>query len=268
MRQILLFTENWRSFPFRLPRGAQRQIYALSVAESFEFVFDWPDVDQPEDLLRPKVEKVFWQPGLYLTVLDRHAQGSYPMAVRAAWSPDVRFPLQRAITTGSLLPVQLQIGSELVTRTLRIPEVASVGRVSLIEPVALGGQTVWAVGEAAYTQFGAAHTMEADVDGKLDEWAESAWVPFGEPEQARWTSGPRDFRQTSEDAYLYWSFAKGAHGLYLAFKGSANTQGDRFQVYFDAREPDALARPGLVLGLNVFLASMAPSRCKMVIRRI
>jgi lysophospholipase L1-like esterase len=222
----------------------QLQPYDLTPDASFAFEFVWADIKKPRDLLKPKVEQVFREPGPYFVILDQYADGSYPTGVHAPWSPPVYFPLQRQIVTGHKTSIQMQVGADLQSRPLFIPENKAVGRIPIVEPVELDGETRWAVGEAVFTQFGAAQSMEVDLDGELSEWSAAQWIPVGETEQARWIHGASDFRQSPKDCTLKWSFAEGTDGIYLAFKGTANSQDDRFMVYFDTRASDRLGTAG------------------------
>ncbi|MBC2603782.1 SGNH/GDSL hydrolase family protein [Puniceicoccus vermicola] len=233
-----------RFYPIPQESVAGEEPYEIASGNSARFVFRWPGIEGPEDLLMPGIEQVFRQPGPYVVILDQWRDGNQARGVHVPWSPTLDFPLQRYVTDAGVMEVSLLVGDEERKVFVTIPEEEPVGRIPLQEKIQVGAETTWAVGELAYTRFGGATSMEATVDGNLDEWSDAFWVPVGERIQARWTSGPRDFRERVEDCNLEWSFAAGEEGLYLAFRGTGNTRADQFAVYFDPRSPEELGTAG------------------------
>ena len=166
-------------------------------------------------------------------------------AVQAPFQPVFRFLGKRYVAQGRELQVNIQVGDRIETRPVRIPEGKAVGRIPLEEKwVDPDGREAHALAEAVFTEFGAAVSGEREVDGDLKDWTGARWLPVGEPEQARWTAGAMDYRETVSDCYLDWSFAAGKEGMYVAFQGTADTQKDSATLHLDPRPAERLGTVG------------------------
>lgn len=228
--------------------------YDLAPGQEAGMSFKWPGMTRPEDLLHEPLRRVFRQPGPYVQILDRVGDGSRVTAIHAPWRPAVFFPAQRHVVEGPEVEVQWQAGSEVRKKMISLPAGQQVGRMPLTERVDLEGKEAFAVAELVFACFGSAFSGEVTVDGDLADWKNAAWVPVGEPVQARGTGGPKDNRRKTSDCYWNWSFAAGADGVYLAFSGTGNPEKDFGTVFFDTREPGLLGTAGPYFWVDIKMA--------------
>lgn len=218
--------------------------YDLGPGKTTQFEVSWPQAKVPSDLLTFPNDHYLAPGRPLIPVLDVADGGSHVYAVTAPFEVDARFARERQIVQpGQVVKIGLFNDGKRSEIPLRLPE-AAVGALPLLQKVERQGKTGWAAAEVRFTRFGAAPTGETTIDGDLAEWQEQTWVPMGEPFQARYSTGPRDFRAAPREAYLHWAFKAGKDGLFLAARGQGQLQNDNFTLFFDPRAPEKLGTVG------------------------
>ncbi len=234
-----------RIYPFTSEDRSEKYAYDLAPGASEILSYPWPRLDDPADSLRQPYSRALEEPGPYLQILNTTSTMSRVSAVRAPFQPVFRFPGKRYVATDREVMVDIQVGDQIETRTVSIPEGKAVGRIPLMEKqVGTDGREAYALAELVFTEFGTAVSGEREVDGGLDDWSGARWLPVGEPEQARWVAGPMDNRKAVSDCHLNWSFAAGKDGIYVAFRGTANTRKDSATLFLDSRPAEHLGTVG------------------------
>ncbi|MGE9297228.1 MAG: SGNH/GDSL hydrolase family protein, partial [Puniceicoccales bacterium] len=235
-----------RIYPFAQNDLHETFNYSLQPGEVANVFFTWPGVDSPEALLEEPLRRLFRGPSPYLQVL-LIVDGKLSLrGVYAPWQDGTRFTAKRYVVEGNEAVIDVDASGETKARRVAIPEGDAVGRFPIYDQTESGGHAQFAAAEFAYTQFGAAVSADENfaVDGSLDEWSGAAWLPVGEPVQARWSSGPMDYRASPEVAFTYWSFAADEEGVFVAIRGTGNLDQDRATLFFDPREPELLGTVG------------------------
>ena len=218
--------------------------YNLAPGESAKFNVSWPQAREPRDLWRFPNDHYLTAGRPIIPLVDVVGETSHIYAPVAPFEVDATFDRDRQIVpAGKAVRVGLLHGGKREQISIKLPD-AAVGAIPLLHKVEQGGKTGWAGGELRFTRFGAARDGQADVDGDLKEWQNQAWVPVGEPFQARYSNGMQDNSATPREAYLHWAFKAGKDGLYLAAKTEGSLQNDNFTLYFDPRFPQELGTPG------------------------
>jgi len=248
--------------------------YNIAHTESVEFDVTWPKIKKPEDLTRFPANR-YVAPGTpQIPIVDFFGGQSRVYLASCPLDPFVAFVRERLAVEGDEATVKVQRRvvearapadspprpgegtnekeksagprekKETLPHKVPIPRDSAVGRIPLIAKVPERNAAIWAVAELAYVRYGAALKGEAEVDGKLDEWAGHPWVPVGEPCQARSARGIEDFRASQDECYLKWAFKTGKRGIFLAFDASGKLDKDQFTVLFDTRSPERLGTPG------------------------
>jgi len=218
--------------------------YNIAHTESIDFDVTWPKVEKPEDLTKyPAIRYV--APGTpQIPVVDFYGEGSCPYLATCPLDPFVAFVRERLVAEGNKATLKIQCKKETADWQVAIPVDSLVGRSPALCRMMDRGNALWAAGELAWVRYGAALKGEAEIDGKLDEWAAHAWVPVGEPCQARSPRGVEDYRASKGECYLKWAFKAAQRGVVLAFDATGKLDKDQFTLLFDTRPPQRLGTPG------------------------
>ena len=218
--------------------------YNISSDETVSFDVTWPKITTGEDLLAYPADR-YVAPGTpRMAIVDFCGDQSRVYAPAFPFAPTFTILRGRQVCAGNEATVRTQHGKESAERQVPIPRDQPVGRIRLVEKATERGDTLWAAAELAFVRYGLASRGEAVVDGKLDEWADSDWIPVGEACQARSAKGPEDHRQTKDECYLKWAFRAGRNGLFLAVDATGQLDKDQFTLFFDPREPKRLGTVG------------------------
>ncbi|MBN1865486.1 MAG: hypothetical protein JW808_11350, partial [Victivallales bacterium] len=219
--------------------------YSLNPGETFDIEIQWPEVKRPGDLLKYpySIHTVRVEP--FLPVVNYSGNKSSVHPVRVPFDLECRILPNRQVVKGNEVCYAVNCGGRNQVFSAEIPADSEVGLIPLVEKIANGGKTGWAVAEILYARYAAALKGEATVDGRLDEWGEHSWIPIGEQVQARARNGAiEDNRKSPDEFYLKWAFKAGEKGLYLAAKIKGTLLKDRFFVFFDPRTPENLGTVG------------------------
>ncbi len=218
--------------------------YDLKPGQMMNLTARWARVTEPADLLDwPAIEHLaHGRPRL--PVVDYHAGGCGVYAPVLPVRPDAAIVRRRFNEVADdFVDVTLRQGEQHTTMRIELPG-DEVGRIPIVNRVTQNSRIGWAAAEVAYVRYGGAMPGEAEIDGRLDEWAQHPWFVVGEPAQARWTQGVADHRPSPDDCYLHWAVKVGDEAMHFAARATGDLARDSFTLFFDPREPAKLGTAG------------------------
>ncbi|NLB69734.1 MAG: hypothetical protein GX804_08665 [Lentisphaerae bacterium] len=218
--------------------------YTLQPGESLVFEATWTEATLPEDLLRFPNDVYLSQQQIPISVVDFSDNSSYVHSVLCPFEVEGDFIARRTVIEGQEIIALLQTKDGIQERSIQIPVGSPVGRIPVVEKLADGNRTGYAVAEVVYTAVGIAPVSEAKVDGQLEEWEGQPSVPIGRSCQARGWRGHIDNRLNPEEAQADFFFKSGKDGIYVAIRGHGVLTNDTVTIFFDPRPFGELGTAG------------------------